>query len=729
MADNSTDGTPPSNTSTTVNPNLTVPTQQQIQNVNVYNSGITQTVDILSDLDKAYTQAGISLSNVDKLAGSQVTTFGLLSNAIIGTQQAFGSLNNIRTDGLTTFDGSAKNLINTLKGTGTVMGAATGIGKEFADMLVNMTGGSINGQKIMSMTGETLAKYAEGLLVSADNQLRFSNAMIQSAAQAGNLGQAFSGIAGSFSGFGEQLDHTDTALNAVQSSMANAMHATNTIDPNVMGNYATQLMQIPGGLQAITEGTNLLGVKTNTLSDIIQYAQGSGRDYSEVLKEVKSSVVNYGLSIGQSLEFTSKMTDLSTNLNVPLEQVQSSLMTSADHFKMYSTGGEGAARMTQGLTAAMNEYVGSLRDVGVPAANAAGMFQNMSDQMGKMGIAQKAFLSSQTGGPGGLMGAFQVDKMLNQGDFKKVYDMMQKQMKQQLGSIVTLDQASQSQGAANQYARQIQILKNGPMGQFAKTDADAERLLESMQKGKPPAQLDQTQNALNSTIQRGARIEQLGKTQFSEKSIEVATAQMAAATANLLTITNAFAARSAGGQGGVDATGRSLANENQMQLRNTQTTAQHSVQMDLMTNTLRNISQLSNLPQSLKSSANSIFDSLKSGNVEGIQDKDNRLMTEGRAWASQGSTLQEKQQREGEVNKLQTALNEAMQNSRTDNTAGRQVGKAASQMTGQERAHTQPIPVTVVGNIPLHVNVKSANCPHCNNPISDHTTATNAATK
>jgi hypothetical protein len=103
-----------------------------------------------------------------------------------------------------------------------------------------------------------------------------------------------------------------------------------------------------------------------------------------------------------------------------------------------------------------------------------------------MGLAQKAFLSAQTGGPGGLMGAFQIEKMLKEGDIEGVFKKVRDQMQKQLGPIVTLEDAASSPAAAAQLARQTAMLRSGPLGAMARTDQDAYRILESMKTGAPP---------------------------------------------------------------------------------------------------------------------------------------------------------------------------------------------------------------------------------------------------
>jgi hypothetical protein len=68
---------------------------------------------------------------------------------------------------------------------------------------------------------------------------------------------------------------------------------------------------------------------------------------------------------------------------------------------------------------------------------------------------------------------------------QKVFEMTKNQMTKMMGPLVSVQEASQSPQAAAQLTRQISMLKQGPLGQFAKTDQEAERIIEAFKTGKP----------------------------------------------------------------------------------------------------------------------------------------------------------------------------------------------------------------------------------------------------
>ena len=80
------------------------------------------------------------------------------------------------------------------------------------------------------------------------------------------------------------------------------------------------------------------------------------------------------------------------------------------------------------MSGIMNDYVGALQNTGMTGQHAMEVVKGMTDSIAGMSVAQKAFLSSQTGGPGGLMGAFQIEKDLREGKIDKVFDKVRQTM-------------------------------------------------------------------------------------------------------------------------------------------------------------------------------------------------------------------------------------------------------------------------------------------------------------
>jgi hypothetical protein len=79
-------------------------------------------------------------------------------------------------------------------------------------------------------------------------------------------------------------------------------------------------------------------------------------------------------------------------------------------------------------------------------------------------------------------------------------------MEKQFGQrIVTLEEASQSESAANQMAKQIQLLTSGPL-KMVNTQKEAIALLEAMAKGETKLEAPTKEEALNQAVERGNQI-------------------------------------------------------------------------------------------------------------------------------------------------------------------------------------------------------------------------------
>jgi hypothetical protein len=123
-------------------------------------------------------------------------------------------------------------------------------------------------------------------------------------------------------------------------------------------------------------------------------------------------------------------------------------------------------------------------------------------------IAQKAFISAQTGGPGGLAGGYQIEMMMREGNMDQVFNMVQQTLKQQFGgSIVTLEEAAQNAGSAAQMVRQVAFLRQGPLGNVVKSDQEAYRLLEAMKTGTGPGALKSPEAAMKGALAEGEGIQ------------------------------------------------------------------------------------------------------------------------------------------------------------------------------------------------------------------------------
>ena len=198
---------------------------------------------------------------------------------------------------------------------------------------------------------------------------------------------------------------------------------------------------------------------------------------------------------------------MSNNTGLKLEAVHSELNKITDEFSRFANTGDNAARMTDGLASTMNRYSRSLIDAGVSQKDTIATMDTMFHQISNLDIAQKSFISSQTGGPGGLMGGIQIEKMMREGDFEGIFKKTRETIIKQFGRIVSFDEASKSESAAAEYTQQRLMLQKGPMGQLAQTPESAGRLLEAFRTGDQSAAKGLDPTIVGKTIDKGVVIQ------------------------------------------------------------------------------------------------------------------------------------------------------------------------------------------------------------------------------
>jgi len=612
----------------------------------------------LKSLGEAFVATGGKLENIGNLTSQDAAKFGILTTSIIGAKEAFQSFANVDTDRLSTFASQVGNLQNILEKSPAYGLAKKGFDEAAAAAKNLMQSGdsakkSLGAEMLASATKafdeakNKILESAKAMLVSADNSLRFQNALFQLTAQAGDTEALFEGISGVFDGVGDDLSNLNNVTGKLQDVMYDAMQATGIESEEVMSKLMGTIMKMPGGLKELMGSMEIAGRSTNILTAAVQYATGAHRDQTQVLEDMKKAVSSYGTSLEDALKFTTNVSTVSKTLGAQIDDVRSALMGSADAFKFFAMGQDGAKKMTQGMTESMNQYVASLKSVGVPVQNALDMYKNYTAQIKDMNQAQQAFVSGMSGGPGGLMGGFQMDKMIKQGDFAGVQKKVEETIRKMTGPIVSFEEATKSQSAAAQYTRQIQILQQGPLGKQARTREEAEALLESMRSGKTAKPVKDATTALSEAVEQGAKMEQLSYTELKE--INISTKRMAAQAglANLTTLQRSFAART--GAGAANEEGRGINVENQELLRATQERGMAPSEASPTDKALKELGvTIKSLPVSVQSSVKGLKESLSGGKQESIAEAQARFNKSIEDWRAQTSKLPDDQKAQRE---------------------------------------------------------------------------------
>ena len=323
----------------------------------------------------------------------------------------------------------------------------------------------------MSSPVAGLKKFITQMNTNADSAIHFEDILVKAGTATGSLGMINETA-------GTHLKNMNAFVDQQRTRMELAGRATGLTSVQ-MAQFTKEILQVPGALTELTDKQKQSTGGLDTYTAVLRIARATGMDYSDMTKDMTLAVRDYNASIPEAITFTAQIAEIAKNANVQIGDVRNSLSGTAEAFKMFGAGAQGAAEI-------MNEYVGALKATGVSGAVASDIVGNMTNQVSKFSIAQSAFLSAQSGGPGGLMGAFRIDNLLKTKDgLKQVFDMTKDQMTKMMGpNLVSSKEAEQSPQAAAQFMKQITILQQGPLGQFARTRPEAERIIDAFKTGK-----------------------------------------------------------------------------------------------------------------------------------------------------------------------------------------------------------------------------------------------------
>lgn len=502
------------------------------KSMDTMSTAISGARSVFSDLEAKLSSITNRFDQNGRMTENQATAFGLLTVEVLGARKAFAELDSdISTKGLHTFTGQWEDLKASLSNSPIAEQA-----KKMSDSLKKLGLDTTEVDKAASGGIGALEGLAKSFFESADNGLRLQNAMVQLASRTGNLGELTKAA-------GPHLENMNLLLATQQQAVTDASQATKNSAKDVEM-YYSQLGKIPGALQSTVEGADEAGSSVSMLTATIQFAKGSGRDYASVVNDMHEALKNYNLSAEDAFKFTSRMTEISSKFGVEFEDVQKSLKETSNLFRMFGGDTDGAARM-------MNNYLGALKDTGLSGKNALEVINSMSSGIKGMSLAQRSFLSAQSGGPGGLMGGFQIEKMLKDGKMNDVMEMVRKQMTKQFGSIATLEDASSSQQGAAQFNRQRMMLTQGPLAKLAQDPEQATRILQAFKARESGGAVeDLSKNFAQETMKTGVDLQEKSVTILDRIRELIEAQQGTASVINLGTAQKGLAAGTGSGAPG-----------------------------------------------------------------------------------------------------------------------------------------------------------------------------------
>jgi hypothetical protein len=676
----------------------------------------TSSFDILEKLKDYYVATGNKLESMGELTGSAATNFGLMATGIAGTTERLKAFSgSMEGNNLGSFSDSVKTLIDNVSQQGTAIGSATEAGKQLIATLGKMGVSGDAMAKVTKMATGELAAYAKNVLMSADNALRFESILATGAAQGGDYNEIYKGTSDTLALLGENLEDANKTAQNYGAMFSRVMEATKTdtdAGQEAMYRYISSIAKIPGGTTAMAKGMDLAGTHTDTLTSLMQFAQGAMLDMDKVLEDVHTTTAQMGTGFEASAKFVARMADVSGDLHAQQKDVHEALFKTTNAFKLYSLGAEDGAKLTQGLADSVKNYARALEAAGVPAQNALEIAGRQITAMEGLSEAQESLISMDTGMGGGIGGALKFEELMSKDPVAASAKMMES-MKKRMGgaqSLISRSQAAEGdEQMQQQYMKQRNLLMKGTLGVKAGSKEEAEAMIEQMIKGEGFSKKEDAGKVMADMAKKGEVKEQATSTVVKEANIAAETVRLQAGVLNLGTIQNAAAART-GGMGGTDGTGRGINTPGQKTLQGTQRKGEIKSDAGAQTQMFSRVADLMRIiPGLTKSAATSLLEEMtdKQPATVDAQIQSKKILAQGPK--SHGFGLGAL----GGGSEYTPAHKQVGQAAASSRTAAAAASAAQGVAGAAGPTHAgQPMPVTLVGGSGITVNF-TGKCPHC----------------
>lgn len=284
----------------------------------------------------------------------------------------------------------------------------------------------------------------------------------------------------------------------------NVAKATGNLSSTI-SQYALDLAKIPGTLRANIELHGEQGRSLSALEASVKIASAYQMEHSDVVKELNFAYRDLGTTGTKAFEFVARMASASQDLNLPMDIVRQNVEETSRAFKLFGDNSQAAINI-------LDRFTPALKDSGLGPAAISELVSGMTSGIQQMDLAHKAFISSASGGKGGLAGGFEIDLLLQQGKVDEVLRRTMSAMQNQFGGpITTLEDVQRNPEMSGQLLKEISFLKN--VAGIAKSDAAAYQILEMMKKGGATAEefaraTKTPEEALAKSIDLGSQIQE-----------------------------------------------------------------------------------------------------------------------------------------------------------------------------------------------------------------------------
>lgn len=409
---------------------------------NIYNSAMKDSEGLLAS-------AKTKFDSLNLAVGSTSMLLGLLGTHVLNVSESMNEL------GKADFSNSFVKQFQTIQSSSKTALDSVGLTKLLTSM----------GAALPAVgTGfQGLQNYATKFFATMDQRAKLGDFFLNTAASLGQLNNVYSKGESS-------LENFNSLVSKQQDILLAAEKGTGLTREQVTGFYHS-VATIPGAMDGFITSVRKGAESTSVLQASIELARGTGNDYKTVIADMGVAYESLNLKGGEALQMTSRISEVSSKAGLQLKDVRTFTQQAATEFQYFGNTLDGQSQL-------LLNYSKGLEQAGLSSKQITEITKGFSDSVYKLTAAQKAYLSQQTGGPGGLQGAFQIDKMLSEGKVEQVFDKVKSTMQKQFGKILTLDDAGQSQQAAAQFEKQIQMLTQGPMGKIVQSREQAFKVLQ-----------------------------------------------------------------------------------------------------------------------------------------------------------------------------------------------------------------------------------------------------------
>lgn len=347
------------------------------------------------------------------------------------------------------------------------------------------------------------------LTKAADEAKKLELGILEAAAASGTLDDVLRVAGPGLSAMSEQ-----TASFAEMTS--NVSKATGAAIPEV-SEFALALgKEVPDALNTLIHAQGGTIDSMNMLEATMKVSSAYGISSADMVTTLSKLYKELGTTGTDAVSVIARIGAASQDLRIPLEIVKTHTEGVITQFKMMGDNTQSAINMLDTLSA-------SLSDSGLGPRAVQELTKGVIDGIAKMDQATKAFVSSVSGGPGGLAGAFEIDLLIRDGNLDEVAGMIDKALMKEFGRVVTLEDVREDRGLAPELQRQVAYLTD--VMKVANSQESAYRLLEGLQKGEGGDALGQTRDpneALVDSINTGTDIQksQLTVAQVAENHLK-----------------------------------------------------------------------------------------------------------------------------------------------------------------------------------------------------------------